>query len=714
MFRALGAFTYKFRKTIILTWLIAAVSLALFAVKLPGLLNGSGFEMDGEYAKVQDILQEDFGKAKSTMILLFESERVETDKPAYHSFVKQTLKQLENIDHLARVTSPLETKSHMKDRIAYATLSFNKGFDELKPAIEQIRDVLHDGENIKVSLTGGPVIAEDLNRASQEDLAKAETIGVPAALIILILAFGGLVAAGLPLLIGLISVVSTAGITYFFGLQMNLSVFLLNVIPMVGLALGIDFALLLVNRFREELENSPVKDAVITSIETAGRSIAFSGVCVFLGLSGMLFIQIDLFRTITLGGMTVVILSVLTALTFLPALLSVLGTKVNRLRLFKPNENKKSLWYRFARFVMKRPIIMLIAALIGLLAAMIPVNNLELTIPEAEALPEGDESRIAHETFVSAFGERNLQPVTMVVQSGEAIMTIEQLEQLEKLMSSVKENHIVQNINSIFTATNSTSPEKLHQLYERNKSRTKIQPAVESFISKSKKQTLLYVYLDADSTSENAKGWVRQFDTNQYGFKILLGGQTKFSQEIFDEIIDKIPYGLTVIFLSTYVILLLAFRSVLLPLKAILMNALSLSATFGLLVWLFQEGHLGDPTSIGLMIPVFIFALVFGLSMDYEVFLISRMQEYYEDTRDNDYAALMGLTTTSKIITSAAAIMIVVTGSFAFTQVAPVQQMGVGIALAIFLDATIVRMILVPSLMKLLGRWNWWVPSAFR
>ncbi|HET7580140.1 MAG TPA: MMPL family transporter [Bacillales bacterium] len=711
MFTRLGAFTYRFRKTIIAAWLIIAIGLGFFALKLPGVLNGSGFETNGEYQKVESIMQQDFGKPKGSMILLFQSKHLATDNPVFHQYVHLTLKKLKQVkvNHLTGVQSPYKGKGMLKKHTAYATLSFNTSFDGLQSSIKEIRKHLKDSSKISVGLTGTAVIATDLNHASQESLARAETVGIPAALIILILAFGGLIAASLPLFIGILSVIATCGIVYFFGVYTDLSIFLLNVIPMVGLALGIDFSLLLVHRFREELAKRPVREALIRTVETAGRSIGFSGFCVFLGLIGMLLIQVNIFQTIALGGMVVVILSVLVAITFLPALLAVLGSNINRFRFFKPREDpKRSAWHRFSAFVMKRPVIMLVLSTIVLLIGLIPVRNLVLTIPKANSLPASYESRTVYKTFQDTFGSKNLSPVVMLVKSNHNIMKKDELNALHQFVESVLHDKKVRKVQSLFSS--GQSPKQLYQVYSHQKTRPKIEPLVNQFVHGNK--TVVYAYLNVPPDSGKAKDWIRHFDKTQNGFQILLGGQTKFYQEIFDELFSKIPYGLAVVFLSTYIVLLLAFRSVLLPLKAIVMDALSLSATFGILVWLFQEGHLTAPVEIGLMIPVFVFALVFGLSMDYEVFLISRMQEFYERTGDNDYATLMGLTSTSKIITSAAAIMIVVTGSFAFSGVMPIRQLGTGIALAIFLDATIIRMILVPSLMKLLGKWNWWLPQA--
>jgi RND superfamily putative drug exporter len=220
---------------------------------------------------------------------------------------------------------------------------------------------------------------------------------------------------------------------------------------------------------------------------------------------------------------------------------------------------------------------------------------------------------------------------------------------------------------------------------------------------------LIEVYLKTSDHSAEARDWITDWSSRDLGLTTHFGGAIKFEQEIFDEIFEKAPYGLLLIVVSTFFILMAAFRSILIPLKAIIMNILSLSCTFGIVVWIFQQGHLGvEPADIALILPVFVFTLVFGLSMDYEVFLISRIQEFYLKTGDNTEATISGLTYTSKIITSAAAIMIVVTGAFAFTGVMPIKQLGVGIAIAIFIDATIVRMVLVPALMKLFGDWNWW------
>jgi putative drug exporter of the RND superfamily len=712
-FLGLGRITYRFRIAIIAFWILTTILLGFFAIKLPSILSGSGFEMDGSFSKVENILQDKFDQPKSSVMLVFDSKKYDTHDEAYKQFVNKTLASVKDVEDAVGVQSPYDAPDKMiKEHVSFASIRFDKSFNDLKKSIDQIRNRLPKDGDISVSLTGGPVIAEDMNTASQQDLARAEAIGIPAALIILLLAFGGLVAAGLPIIVGLISVASSLGLLYFYGLEANVSIFLLNVVPMIGLALGIDFALLLVNRFREELHQG-IEKATIISVQTAGRSIAFSGLCVFLGLSGMLLIDIDIFKTVAIGGMVVVVLSVLNAITFLPAMLAVLGKRVNALKILKTKEKEKSIWHSFASFVMKRPVIMALFAALLLIFSVTPVKDMKLSIPEAEALPPDYESRTAFEKFEKTFGEDELYPVLIVAESEESYLKDKDaLQSLERLVRDLKEEKEIAKTESIFDYTNQLNSTELFQLLQTEQGKQQLSPALEPFVND--RTAVIRAYLSVDVTGSDAKQFVKEWEKKHEGLSLTIGGATKFNQEIFDEIIEKAPYGLAVVLAATLFILMVAFRSVFIPLKAIFMNMLSLAATFGILGWIFQSGTIMEPVEIGLMIPVFTFGIVFGLSMDYEVFLISRIQEIYEETGDNDNATLLGLTSTSKIITSAAAIMIVITGSFAFTDVMPVKQIGIAIALAIFIDATIVRMIFVPSLMKLLGHWNWWMPFSKR
>ncbi|RXZ79182.1 MMPL family transporter [Paenibacillaceae bacterium] len=717
----LGEIGYRYRKSIVAIWLAIVLALSVFALQLPSVLKGNGFVMKGTYADVNQLLHDRFGVNKSTLLLLFEQDTNKSEEQ-FQAFITQSVERMQAIglESLQGVTAPykangaLQDPALYKDGLAYVSLGFDLEAGDMGANIDIIQLELAElKKSGSIMLTGSPVIEQDLNTASQEDLTRAEMLGLPVALVVLLLAFGGLVAAGLPLVIGLISVASTMGVLYFFGLQMNLSVFLLNVVVMLGLALGIDFALLFVNRFRQELKRHNVQEAVRISVMTAGESIIFSGLCVFIGLAAMLFIQVDIFKVIALGGMTVVLFSILSALTLLPALLSLLGHRVNSLMILKEKPERGSIWLRFAGLVMKRPIVMAALALIILLASMIPIRDMVLRVPGTDSLPANYESRIAFEKYERTFLGQHTASLVMIAETEAAAVEPASLAALHKLADRLAADPLVGNVESPFSLTGGLGAEEIAAALADPTAAAALAPVIERLTSDN--MTLLKVRLDVSPYDRQARDWVRSWDGENEGVKLLIGGYPKFNQEIFDEIEAKVGYCLALILGATYLILLLAFRSVLIPLKAIIMNALSLCATFGIIVWIFQNGLFGmEPSNIALFIPIFIFSIVFGLSTDYEVFLISRIQEIYHTTGDNDQATLEGLALTSKIITSAAAIMIVITGAFAFTGVMPVKQLGVGIALAILIDATIVRMVLVPSMMKLFGAWNWWAPRWLR
>ncbi|MEH7886747.1 MMPL family transporter [Bacillus sp. JJ1609] len=703
----LGSFIFRYKGTVILIWVGFIIFLGFFALQLPSVLSGNGFEFNGEYKQTKNILEKDFGQHQASIIILYEKEK-SVSKEDWVAFIKDSFEEATKASGAEDSVSPFQQKGMLKDNIAYGLLLFDKDASSMGDDINGLREVLKDENGIKVAITGEPVIVKDLNQASQDDLAKAEMIGLPIALIVLILAFGSLVAASLPLLVGIFSILSTMGAVYFFSYWFDLTIFILNIIPMIGLALSIDFALLFINRFKEEINKQSVKDAIMITTATAGRSIIFSAMCVFIGLLGLIFIKIDIFQNVAIGGMTVVFISALSAITFLPAILGLLGNKVHSLSVLKVKTDKPGIWSTFAHFVMKRPVIMTFLALGLLITGLIPVRQMELTVPGVDALPPTYDARIAYDKFQDEFVEQHKstdKEVKIILKTEGNVLSKGNVENLHAVLSDLEKSKDVESVDSVFSLSGIDDPAAF--LATASQVNSPIKPVIDRLISEDK--MLASVYLKETLSAQEAHDWVRNAADKEYNVSILFGGNPKFEQEIFDEIFEKAPKGLTLILISTFIILMVAFRSLLIPLKAIIMNILSLSATFGIVVWIFQEGHLGvEPTSIALILPVFVFSLVFGLSMDYEVFLISRIHEEYLKTKDNKYATLTGLISTSKIISSAAAIMIVVTGAFAFTGVAPVKQMGVGIALAIFIDATVIRMVLVPSLMKLLGDWNWW------
>ncbi|MEK5208765.1 MMPL family transporter [Psychrobacillus sp. FSL H8-0510] len=696
--KGLSKIVTRHYKVILGIWLLLFAALAVLAIRLPGLLEGDGFSTDGEHAEVMEELTKTFDFPAESLFVVFDQTSDDT--------IKETLQEIEKLEIAESIQSPLEDDSLYKDHVAYAMLHFDSDAD-MTGAVDDIRETI-DGEK-GVTLTGGAAINKDINSASQKDLASAEAIGLPIAIIVLLLAFGSVVAAFIPLAIGIVTVVSAFGVMTLFSETMDLSIFVMNIIPMLGLALSIDFALLLINRYKEELAKNSTIDAVQTAIQTAGRSIIFSAICVFIGLGAMLVMQVEIFQNIALGGMLVVTIAVLSSITLLPSILMLLKERINKWTIIRVKPGATTKWRNFASFVMKRPVTLILVALILLGIGIIPVKNMELTIPQVDSLPKTYDSRQAYELMDQEFGLGDQSTVYMIAERTDGWDSTAGLEDIKKIEERLLEDNNVTTVDTIFTASEIPTVEQWEQSLMVPEVEAQLTPLLDTFVQDNK--LLVPVTLNLNGSSNEAQDWAREWSEKDLGVDFKLGGQPKFNQEIFDEIFDKVGWLLAIILGSTFIILMIAFRSILIPLKAIIMNIIGLASTFGILVYIFQYGHFGiEETTIALIIPVIVFSLVFGLSMDYEVFLISRIQEEYMKHQNNTLATVDGLTSTSKIITSAALIMIVITGAFAFTEVMPVKQIGVGIAIAVAIDASIIRLLLVPSLMKLFGKWNWWLP----
>jgi RND superfamily putative drug exporter len=345
--------------------------------------------------------------------------------------------------------------------------------------------------------------------------------------------------------------------------------------------------------------------------------------------------------------------------------------------------------------VMKRPLRMILLAALLLVGCLLPLSHMKLAIPDAASLPSGYGSRHAYEVYQTHFVAPSSSDVFIIASGKMGFWTNNDWMRAYAFTQRLKDDPHVLRVDSILSEPT--------------------EPVLQRIVKENR--MLIHVTIKGSHASEQAMGWLRHWEKEGLNreLNLLLGGEAKYQQEVFDAVFQNMNKVILALFISNFIVLFVAFRSILIPLKMILMNLLSLGAAFGILVWIFEEGHLGmEPSDIAIMIPVFVFGLAFGISMDYGVFLVSRIFEVYKQTQDNDHAVLEGLASTSRIITSAAAIMIAVTAPFAFGEVVGVKQLGIGIAAAILIDATVIRMVLVPSLMKLLGRWNWWTPRWFQ
>ena len=556
-----------------------------------------------------------------------------------------------------------------------------------------------------VLLTGQAVVGNDFEAVGQDDLTRGEMFGIPIALLILVLVFGAVVAAVIPLVIAIISILIALGISALVGQVFGLSFFVTNIIFMVGLAVGIDYSLFIVHRFREERRKGlPKLDAIEQAGNTATRAVLFSGITVVLALAGMLLIPFNVFIAIAIGAIAVVVASVLAAMTLLPAVLSLLGDKVNRLAIpwFAHSEEpsdesqESGFWDRAAYLVMRRPLLSAGAATIVLLAAAVPLLDLRLGFAGVSTLPDGIQSKEGFIVLDEDFSAGEASPAQIVIAGDYDSPAVQ--DGITALFASMEADPA-----GTFGAPKTA---------EVNAART---------------IALIEVSLAGDAAEEPAQDAVRSL-RNDYvpeafpgsEVEVVITGRTALNMDFFQAAKDGILVVFPFVLGMSFILLMIVFRSIVVPIKAIIMNLLSVAATYGILVLVFQKGIGSD---LGLFaefdiieawIPLFLFSILFGLSMDYHVFLLSRIRERFDQTGDNTESVAFGIRSTGRLITGAALIMVAVFWGFAAGDLIGLQQMGFGLGIAILIDATIVRMILVPASMKMLGRWNWYLPPFLR
>lgn len=748
-YRRLAVLISRYPRFIILCWVFIIGMSAVWAWKLPDIVQDHGLKrVHGDAQAVELVLENEFGSPADPVILVFEKKE-NTSPLEFRQWIRDRLTQVQALPAVTAITSPLDAREGMmlQDNKAYALVNMDVPAHQMGPPLKQLRAVLATDGPGTVRLTGKAVVQQDVNRLSFRDLERAEMVGIPIALIVLCFAFRGLYAALIAVMMGISAVITAMGVTSLLGYQLELSNFIINVIPMVGMALSIDFALIILSRYREELQRAyedggqaKVLDSSLVlqsgilrseilqrTLRTAGRAVLFSAACVLLGLLGLLWIRLPMFLSVSLGAIIVLLLSLLLNVTLLPALLSLSADRVFRRKSVR-SLPRRSVWQRWSAMVMKRPVRMAIGGTVVLLLCVYPVTRLELSIPDASSLPERMASRQAAEQFQHDVGQKNTSTIEMVIGGQQELLTASHWQMAHYKARQLLQDSGVLNIISpwglLQSDQNSVQNQTLFPIAL--SSLTSSIEAKESTRSSWLHSTVsdhsirLIATVHGEPGSEQIADWLERMSKSDHalGFndvKLRYGGEAAKQHEIMQEVTSQLPKVLVFVVVSNYLVLLAAFRSLLIPIKAILMNLLSLAASFGILVWVFNEGHLGmEPSAIAIMIPVFIAGLVFGISMDYGVFMLSRIQEVYRRTRDSDVAVQQGLASTGRLVTSAAAILLAVTVPFAFAEVAGVRQLGIGITVAVLIDVTLIRLILVPALMKLMGRWNWWLPGQIK
>ena len=600
---------------------------------------------------------------------------------------------------------------------------------DLRTAIRDALVRMPESDGFDVKVTGFPALDHDVRTISAEDTERSEQRALPLTLAVLIVAFGALVAATLPVIVGVLAITIALGLVTIAAHYLPMSVFVLNITTMVGLGVGIDYSLLIVTRFREELNRGLAPaDAALRTVETAGSAVVTSGLTVVVGFAALVTTPLSDTRSVGVGGLLVVAVAVLLATTFLPAALAILGRNIDRPKwLARPlaRFHAPTGWERWARWLGHRPwrAVAIGGAAIALLT--FPATQIRLGLPATNWFPPESESGQGLQALREMGASGVIQPIRVVVQlpEGESALSGRRLPGLKALTDSIRKDPRVREVRGIASIKPNMSTLQLALYYsDAGDVRAKNAKFFDAYLSADERVTLLDV-VPADTVSltglmelaRHVRAVVRHGVRGLAGADILATGFAASNVDTQHDLMTRFPGTVALVLGITAIMLFAAFRSLLVPVKAVLLNILSVGAAFGLTVLVFQHGYgagvfgLEGPTqAIWAVVPVLVFAIVFGLSMDYEVFLLTRVKEVFDKTGRNDHATMEGLSATASTITSAALIMILVFGTFAFARVLAVQLIGFGLAAAVLLDATLIRMVLVPAIMHIAGRWNWW------
>jgi RND superfamily putative drug exporter len=692
---------YRWRWLVVGTWLAIIVAGVVASGPLSNRVTAEFIGSQRiESARVLHRIQETSATGGDIAIVLDGAATDQAPDPA----VEQTLADLGATPGVVSVIDPWSTGSAdlsaTDGQAALIVVSFVNGLDaeeerELAEEISALAHQLEDTQNAQstsvteVLVGGEPIVLQEFETQAERDLLRGEAIALPIALVAMIFIFGGIRAAGMPLAVAaggyLTAMIALLAATFVLD---SVSVFALNVVSMLGLGLGIDYGLLLVSRFREERAHGvSVAEAVETTVGTAGVTVMFSALTVAVAMSGMFVFDDPTMTSFGVGGLSAVLFSMIAALTLLPALLAIMGAKIKPAKIRPAGTGA---FFRLSKVVQRfaLPVLIIVGGGLALLAT--PFLDANMENGDARSLPRSSEARAAALTLGERFPARGAEPITVIadVPSGSAdaqtwTTTLGDLDGVAGL-------HVRPDFPDEMLVVD-VVPEGLSQGDTALGLVETIRAEVDA----------LNVATDGRFTAEVGGVAAATFDTREM-------------------IAARIPVAIGVVVVATLVLLFLMTGSVAIPIKAVIMNVLSLGATFGALVWVFQEGNLSgllgfDPVgSIDLWLPTIIFLFAFGLSMDYEVFLLGRIKEFHDRTGDNDLSVSNGLQSTGRIITSAALLIVVVFAGFAAGETLTIKQLGVGLALAVIVDATIVRSLVVPATMKLLGEWNWWAPAPLR
>lgn len=726
IFGLYGKLLYRFRWLIVIIWLALLGICLTIAPRAIEVFQSTGFDVDRSESKLaQNYIHENFGFGDNQIIIIYSSDHLKATDPAFNDEIKKSLSGLKNFHLRNIVLYPSANKQQIakNKHSAYAVVMIKQVKPLSDKDLKKLVSLVKKPDNMKMVMGGEPLFIQSVNEQTQTDLFKADLIAAPITIVMMIIIFESIVAALIPIIIGAGCSLMILSILYLVGSHSTLSIYTLNIALLLGLCLSLDYALFIISRFRFELRNGHApEESVISTQATAGKAVFFSGLAVLVSLTPLLFFPINILYSIGVGGVSAVFVAVMSANLVLPSILSIMKHRVNYLSIkaLRPVENGRSPFWRWlVKKVVRSPITFFLIIMAILLTLSYPIYHVKFGISDYHTLPPHSSSRHFFDTYNKNFSEPRLTPIQYIVTTKSDILSEDNLRKLSVITDKIKRNTLVKEVSSIVSTTPKLTIPQYHAMYTAswNDMNENVKKLLET--STREKSSIITVISKHTVDSPESRQLAKDLKSLSIpkGTQAQVAGVTLTNMDVVQAVKDYSPRAIIFILVCTYIILLVLLRSIFLPLKAIITTILSLCASYGLLVFIIQQGHFStllnfEPQGmLDISLLIIIFCALFGFSMDYEVFLLTRIREEYDRTGQTNKSITYGVEQSSRIITSAAIIVLAISASFMVADILMVKAFGLGIAVAIFTDAFLIRSLLVPATMTLMGKLNWYLPK---
>ena len=724
MLNALGALVVRRKYIVVAVWAVIILAALPFAPRAHEFLKPGGFSNESfPSVKARKVLQERLELSTLSIDFVFSHPEWQPFDARFSDAVLKAVGDLDKYGEISYVVTHLDdpqrasSTSNTVHVTAGLTIELEESLDFLKTVTADV-----DPGPLDLIITGAPALYRDISLASQEDLRRGESVAFPIATFTLLLVFGTLIAAILPAAVGGGGVLVGLGIVFFMSQGVDMSIFALNIVTLLGIGVGIDYSLFYTSRFQEELRSGKsVDDAVLGANSHAGKAIMFSAITSLIGLISLVAFPVMMLRSVGIGAVAVIFAALLAALTLMPALLAILGHRVNRFRIGPDWAKRNGFWVPLSNWVMKRPWMVLLPTVTILVLLAIPAGSMRLGTVDATILPDSLESRRGFDVLREEFGFalKTVIPVGYTFEGSP--FARRNIDNAYDIGRELERLDGVSRVISVVNLDPTFGPDQYEVLYQSPESITDV--ALARIVRETVRDGAILFLVESElhpfwpETRELVTEIRSLLPPEGNGGTLYVDGGASEITDNINALYGKFPLIIAVVLIVTYLSLMLLFRSVILPLKAVLLNVLSILASYGALVFVFQQGHFSGLLNFEAMgvieatLPILLFAIIFGLSMDYEIFLLSRIAEAYDRTGDNEAAIAEGLQKSGMIITGAAGILIVVAASFVLADVVVVKAIGLGLAIAVFVDVTLVRALVAPAIMRIAGPWNWYLPG---